>query len=350
MRELLKNHWTQYGQVLDLAPHMFPGKPWLTKRWDVLLQLAEGQKKLSAPPVFVLDGFMDTLVCSWPGSNKACLRCKCAGHSTSSCPAKNPKIKKVGALANPHQKIGDARQDKNRTAEATPTSSSGIATATTSATLATPATVAQPSLAIPATPAPATLPEVEFTVAIPATLIPPIAAAASEAGAAFSFGQAETKGKGRTVERIHTPPPLDQPDPDTPKKRNDSDKQAEFKRGAKAEKWVPSLAEISAYMEVHRLCEFCLQQGHRGQKCKNSKTRIPLGNVLTHPRFQNAYKWWVNERRNTKKINRYTRCPNCNNLGHTEEECTEMVVGTASKLNLPSGYRQVDSYGDDDYE
>jgi hypothetical protein len=65
MKELLKNHWTQYGQVLDLAPHMFPGKPWLTKRWDVLLQLAEGQKKLSAPPVFVLDGFMDTLVCSW---------------------------------------------------------------------------------------------------------------------------------------------------------------------------------------------------------------------------------------------------------------------------------------------
>src|SRR5437879_6222827 len=116
------------------------------------------------------------LVCSWPGSNKACLCCKCAGHSTSSCPAKkkNQKSKKVGALANPHQKIGDARQDKNRTAEATLTSSSGIATATTSATAATPATVAQPSLAIPATPEPATLLEVEFTVAIPATMVPPI--------------------------------------------------------------------------------------------------------------------------------------------------------------------------------
>src|SRR5438128_6102244 len=234
---------------------MFPGKPWLTKRWDVLLQLAEGQKKLSAPPVFILDGFMDTLVCSWPGSNKACLRCKCAGHSTSSCPAKNPKIKKVGALANPHQKIGDARQDKNRTAEVTLTSSSGIATATTSATAATPATVAQPSLAIPATPEPATLPEVEFTVVIPATMVPPITAAASEAGGAFSFGQVDTRGKGPEVQRIHTPPPIDQPDPNTPRK--------DRKRGAKAETWVPSLREISAYLEVHRLCEFCLKEGHR---------------------------------------------------------------------------------------
>src|SRR5438128_2764631 len=117
---------------------MFPSKPWLTKRWDVLLQLAEGQKKLSAPPVFILDGFMDTLVCSWSGSHKACLCCKLAGHYTSSCPAKNPKIKKVGALANPHQKIGDARQDKNRTAEVTPTSSSDMVQATTLATEATP--------------------------------------------------------------------------------------------------------------------------------------------------------------------------------------------------------------------
>src|SRR5438128_9235330 len=65
VKELLTNYWTQYGKVLDLAPHQFPGKPWLTKCWDVLLQLAEGQKTLSTPPVFILDGFMDTLVCSW---------------------------------------------------------------------------------------------------------------------------------------------------------------------------------------------------------------------------------------------------------------------------------------------
>src|SRR5438128_3299904 len=333
MKLLLKNHWTQYGKVLDLAPYKFPGKPWLTKRWDVLLLLADGQKRLTVPPVFTLEGFMDSLVCSWPGSHKACIRCKLAGHSTSSCPVKNPKIRKVGALANPHQKINDARQDKNRTAEATPTSSSGSAPATTPATKATPATVAQPSLVIPATPAPATLLEVEFTVAIPATLVPPSTAATSEAGAAFSFGQVDTRGKGPEVQRIHTPPPLGQPDPDTPKKKNNSQHpQAEFKRGAKAETWVPSLEEISAYMEVHRLCEFCLQKGHSGQKCKNSKTRIPMGNVLNHPRFKDHYKWWVNERRSTKKPNRYTRCPECNELGHTEDECTAMVASTSSNI------------------
>ena len=326
MKLLLKNHWTQYGKVLDLAPYKFPGKPWLTKRWDVLLQLADGQKKLTASPVFTLEGFMDSLVCSWPGSHKACIRCKLAGHSTSSCPVKNPKIRKVEALANPHQKINDARQDKNRTAEATPTSSSGSAPATALATEATPATVAQPSLAAPATPAPATLPEVEFTVAIPATLVPPSTAATSEAGAAFSFGQVDTRGKGPEVQRIHTPPPIGQPDPDTPRK--------DRKRGAKAEAWIPSLREISAYMEVHRLCEFCLKEGHRGQKCPHSKTRIPLGNILTHPRFQQRYKWWVNERQNTKRPNRYMRCRNCNEIGHMEEECTEPVRGASSDPNV----------------
>ena len=250
---------------------------------------------------------------------------------------KNPKIKKVGALANPHQKINDARQDKNRTAEATPTSSSGIAPATTQATQATPAI---PATVANVAQASAILPEVEFTVAIPATLVPPIAAVASEAGAAFSFGQVDTKGKGRTVERIHTPPPLDQPDPNTPRK--------DWKRGAKAETWVPSLREISAYMEVHRLCEFCLQQGHRGQRCKNNKTRIPLGNILTHPRFKDHYKWWVNERRSTKKPNRYTRCPNCNNLGHMEEECTEPVRGASSNPNVSYARWSMDPVEDEE--
>ena len=107
------------------------------------------------------------------------------------------KSKKVGALANPHQKINDARQDKNRTAEATPTSSSGSASATTSATKATPAI---PATVANVTQASATLPEVDFTVDIPATLVPPSAAAASAAGAAFSFGQVETKGKGLEVQ------------------------------------------------------------------------------------------------------------------------------------------------------
>ena len=91
LSEKLSHYWSQYGTVIDAAPYMFPGKPWLTKRWDVLLQLNEGDKKLNAPPVFQIDSYTDTLVCSWSGAKKACLRCKCAGHSTSKCPANKPK-------------------------------------------------------------------------------------------------------------------------------------------------------------------------------------------------------------------------------------------------------------------
>ena len=63
--EALATHWAQYGKVLDLAPYKFPGKPWLLKRWDVLLQLNDGETKLKAPVVFNLEGFLDTMVCSW---------------------------------------------------------------------------------------------------------------------------------------------------------------------------------------------------------------------------------------------------------------------------------------------
>src|SRR5438128_2415720 len=60
LMEKLSTYWTQYGTVIDAALYMFPGKPWLTKRWDVLLQLHEGMKKLDAPPVFQIDGYTDT--------------------------------------------------------------------------------------------------------------------------------------------------------------------------------------------------------------------------------------------------------------------------------------------------
>src|SRR5438128_3767238 len=168
----LGTYWTQYGKVLDLAPYKFPGKPWLLKRWDILLQLNDGETTLKAPPVFLLEGYTDSLVSSWPHSPKACLHCKIAGHSTSSCPVTNPEIKKVGALANPHQKITAAGKTKNRTAKATQGTTSATATS------ATPAMVAQPILAVSATEqaTPATLPEVEFTVNLPVT---PLTAAAS---------------------------------------------------------------------------------------------------------------------------------------------------------------------------
>src|SRR5437879_6283202 len=147
----LRTYWTQYGKVLDLAPYKFPGKPWLLKRWDILLQLNDGEKTLKALPVFLLEGYTDTLVASWPRSPKACLRCKTAGHSTSSCPVTNPGNQKVGALANPLQKITDAGESKNRTAKATQGTTSATATSATSATKVTPAMVVQPELATPAT-------------------------------------------------------------------------------------------------------------------------------------------------------------------------------------------------------
>src|SRR5438128_5272932 len=223
----LETYWTQYGKVLDLAPYKFPGKPWLLKRWDILLQLYDGENNLKAPPVFLLDGYTDSLVSSWPRSPKACLRCKTAGHSTSSCPVTNPEIKKVGALANPHQKITAAGETKNRMAKATQGTTSAAATSATPATIATPAMVVQSSLVIQATPAtvamdaePITVPNVEFTVAIPSATSTHIAGS-SNVGLGILFGGRQAKAEERQQQqRIHTPPPLTQADPDTPKKGN----------------------------------------------------------------------------------------------------------------------------------
>src|SRR5438128_177442 len=149
LRAALANHWSTLGKVIDVQPYKFPGRPWLTKRWDLLLQLPDGMKDLKAPPVFNLFGYTETLISSWNGSKKACLHCKSAGHSSSSCPVKFPKNQKVGALANPHQKIGGVGQDKNSSAEVALASTSGSALATTQAT---PATV-EPEQATQATPA-----------------------------------------------------------------------------------------------------------------------------------------------------------------------------------------------------
>src|SRR5438128_7189206 len=117
IKQAIRTHWNQYGQILDISPCKYPGKPWLTKRWDILIQLSDGLKKLTAPVVFQLNGYDDTIVCSWRGSKKACLKCKCAGHSMSFCPGVNPK---VGETANPHQKIdnnGSSEKGKNKGSE-----------------------------------------------------------------------------------------------------------------------------------------------------------------------------------------------------------------------------------------
>ena len=256
LTEKLSTYWTQYGTVIDTAPYMFPGKPWLTKRWDVLLQLNEGIQKLDAPPVFTIDGYTDTLVCSWSGAKKACLRCKCAGHSTSKCPANKPKNQKVGELANPLQKIGgldkaQKRQKKESevspgNAEKTEASSSASASATKSATPASPATVATP---IPA-------PSGNFTVtgSLPRFEPTPMATASSP-----------TTFLGSELQQPRTPPPQHRPDPETPRKGP--------KHGAKDNAWTPTHNDLMTYIEHHNVCTKCCKKGHRQKKCPDKTLR-----------------------------------------------------------------------------
>ena len=65
LRAALANHWSTLGKVIDVQPYKFPGRPWLTKRWDIILQLPDGIKSLKAPPIFKLYGYMDSLISSW---------------------------------------------------------------------------------------------------------------------------------------------------------------------------------------------------------------------------------------------------------------------------------------------
>ena len=58
--QLFTAHWTQYGKVLGITPYQFPGKPWLTKHWDILIMLKDGEKNLNAPPTFLLQGFLES--------------------------------------------------------------------------------------------------------------------------------------------------------------------------------------------------------------------------------------------------------------------------------------------------
>ena len=65
LKKAIGDYWGKYGEVVDIAPHKFQGKPWLTKRWDLLLKLPMEAKKLKAAPVFKLEGFEDTLLATW---------------------------------------------------------------------------------------------------------------------------------------------------------------------------------------------------------------------------------------------------------------------------------------------
>ena len=65
LKQAITNYWMKFGEVIDVAPHKFKGKPWLTKRWDLLLKLSQEDKKLKAGPVLKLEGFEDTILATW---------------------------------------------------------------------------------------------------------------------------------------------------------------------------------------------------------------------------------------------------------------------------------------------
>jgi len=324
--ERLYYQWNQYGTVIDARPYTFPGKPWLTKRWDVLLQLPEGVSKLDASPVFQFDGYADVMVCSWPGAKKACLRCKIAGHSTSKCPAQKPKNPKVGELANPLQKIGGVGQDqkrKNKESEVLPgytekteASTSASASATKPATPAFSATVAK---SIPA-------PSGDFTVAVPlATPDPPTDTSALPPATFLGSELQQPRPTTPTTSSILVK------DPDTPKKGN--------KRGAKDDElWTPTLEAVQQYVRANNICTICCQKGHNELSCPRRKKARPISlSILAKmENFRPQMELWANSRRKRGKPWRFydmetkspfhpSICSRCDNLGHPDDECTQKL-------------------------
>ena len=79
----LHSFWATHGEVIAIAPHIYKGTPLQSNRWDLVLKLQAG-KSLSVTPFFDILGFK--VMASWPGSDKACPRCKLVGHDSHSCP------------------------------------------------------------------------------------------------------------------------------------------------------------------------------------------------------------------------------------------------------------------------
>src|SRR5437773_5208322 len=85
----LRSFWSAHGEVVAIAPHMYKGTPLQSNHWDLVLKLQAGAA-LSATPFFDILGFK--VMASWPGSDKACPRCKLVGHDSHSCP-RRPAVK-----------------------------------------------------------------------------------------------------------------------------------------------------------------------------------------------------------------------------------------------------------------
>ena len=88
----IRSLWSKHGEIVALAPHTVKGLPLSTNRWDMVLKLPAVGNTLSATPFFDILGFK--VLASWPGSDKACPRCKAVGHDSRGCPRRPASTKR----------------------------------------------------------------------------------------------------------------------------------------------------------------------------------------------------------------------------------------------------------------
>src|SRR5438132_1008546 len=85
----IKTHWSQYGEVMDTAPHTIKGTNWLTHRWDLLIRMPNDNDTLEAPVSFELLNRL--IIAAWAGCPPSCLVCLNASHQAKKCPSKKLK-------------------------------------------------------------------------------------------------------------------------------------------------------------------------------------------------------------------------------------------------------------------
>jgi hypothetical protein len=361
LKEKLTVYWSQFGKVVDAAPHKFPGKPWLTQRWDILITLPEEQKKLKAPVVFKLHGSEQTLLATWPGAPKSCLKCLIAGHETSKCLGKNPKAggrpdpekkdqqvaqaktgqQKIQPEKVPQMGLGKAPQHKpKQTVQSVTKTVSESATISVSATASTSASATVSETVSESVKksgdseveGPELLDdEEEMQVDADLKAIEQIAALP-----VFNF-----KNANETRREMVTPPPFTVADPDTPRKGN--------KRMAKeSDLWQPKPTDVASYVMDKGICVRCWTTEHSYKECTaGPMLRLRGDRILAHPKFQPFLQVWRERRRKSGKVFELAQeiellpdtavvieahCAICWKTGHVRSDCPELGLISSETL------------------
>jgi len=61
LETVLHRHWESFGKVREIAPHRIPGRPWLTRCWDLVIEIDPAATS-SPPTIFKVFG---TKVLAW---------------------------------------------------------------------------------------------------------------------------------------------------------------------------------------------------------------------------------------------------------------------------------------------